>query len=499
MGWRMRAVLVGVAVAAMVLPLVAASSSTTRAASEDGVWVLEEVIVETNDDRWADANEHDSYEYQTSAAVGSLSVTTRYVGPDDDQFDPPMVHGEGITLHGSFSAPGSRLVPGGEVSVDLRLSASDNTLSGFAFHANGWVETFFIDEEGEWVAAGPRLAAPDGSSTFTIGQEVRDYTPISVVVSAVVPEGREDRRWVVRQYFGAAAPLSVDFVYRWGGAGDEPVVVPEPMPTPVCPVPRGQDRPWVTPSTERPGQVYSGAGFSDLHGGVYVIPGDDPTDYYSAQLNSVLWVDDEVETRERSGAILSLRDMTTFVMRENSLIRIGDQSEEENKLKLLFGHVWVNVCQIIEDGSMDIEMSQIAMGIKGTTLVLSDDGVTSSVMVFEGEVEVTSHATGGSVVVSGGEMVDATAEGLGVVSVFDVDAELGNWDEQVRGWTHDAMAIAAVDAAVDPAGADPAGVDAVAWREGGGWWPWVVVIGVAVLVAGAVLVLVRRRGVVGVG
>ena len=87
----------------------------------------------------------------------------------------------------------------------------------------------------------------------------------------------------------------------------------------------------------------AGIGFNDIYGEVYVLPADDPDDGYSADLGVELRVGDIVETRINSGAILSLRDMTTFVMRANSRVRIGGQSPMESKLQLLVGHVWTNV------------------------------------------------------------------------------------------------------------------------------------------------------------
>lgn len=488
MGWR--------AWSAMAVAVVAAGMAASPVAGDvDGgsVWLLDDVVVVSNDERWAEANEHPSYHTEYSAGRSSFSVTPRYVGPDQPQYDPPMLQGEGITLTGRFSEPPARLVPDDEVSVTVGLTASNNTLSGLEFHADAWAEIYFLDAGGEWASAGPRLYGPDEAPWMSIRKDHGDYAPVSAELVAVVPAGREDRRLVVRQTFSGGVPMHTDFVYRWGGAQEAPAVV-ETAPTvrgPVCPVPP-RAVPVVPPATVPPDREYSGVGFNDLFGGVYVIPGDYPDDYYSATLDSVLYVEDEVETRMRSGAILSLRDMTTFVMGENSLIRIGGQSEAENRWKLLFGHVWVNLCQIIEDGTMDIEMSQGVAGIKGTTLVVSDDGVTSSVKVFEGDVAFTSHATGASVMVSGGQMVDATAAGLGPVSAFDMDAELGLWDEQVQGWTREVLAGQDLAGEV-PAGEDLAGEVPGSSDDGAGrWWVWALLAGAGALVVAAGTAARRR-------
>lgn len=476
---------------------VALGASAASPADGGSVWVLHEVVAVTNDERWVEVNEHPSFRYEYSAGRGVFSVTTTYIGPDDDQWTPPKVHGEGITLHGSFSTPASRLVPGDAVSVEVELWATGDTQSFYQFDAWATSELYFLDLDGGWVSGPIYFLGPDDSVSQRLQKALGDYAPVSNTLTGVVPGGAADRQLVLRQTFHSGGIMHTDHVYRWASADAEPTV-PAPTPTvrgPVCPAPPvavpARPSPWgAPPSTQRPGQVYSGVGFSDLFGQVTVYPADDPDDAYTARLNSVLWVDDEVETSMRSGAILSLRDMTTFVLRENSLIRIGGQSEAEDKLVLLFGHVWANVCQIMADGSMDIEMSQAVAGIKGTTFVVADDGTTSSVTVFSGEVEMTSRATGQSVVVTGGRTVAATAAGLGAVETIDLDAHLADWDEQVRAWTLEAMAGSAVEVTPTP------GEQALEWRRdaGGGtpWWPWALLAGLLGALGVSVVGVARR-------
>ncbi len=179
-------------------------------------------------------------------------------------------------------------------------------------------------------------------------------------------------------------------------------------------------------------RVDSGVSFSDIYGEVYIYPADDPDDFYFAELDSVLHPGDRVVTKGDSGVILSLRDMTTFEMSPNSMVQIGDSSEDgTHPLSLLLGHIFVNVERMLDDGSMDIEMSQAVAGIKGTSLIASEDGNTSTVNVLSGLVEVTPK-TGRPVDLRAGQSVSSTRQGLGSVSAFTIEEALDPFDTRQR-------------------------------------------------------------------
>lgn len=183
----------------------------------------------------------------------------------------------------------------------------------------------------------------------------------------------------------------------------------------------------------------SGARFSDFSGQVEVLipkgydddgkPIYDEEDWTIAKLDMPLPEGTRIKTSDRSSVILSFADMTTFVMKPESEIWLSKPEAGKGPFKLLIGSLWVNMKKGIIDGTMDIEMSQAASGIKGTTFVLEEDGETSTLKVIEGTVEFASKATGESVDVEAGEAVSATADGLGKIEKFNVKAETAEWAE----------------------------------------------------------------------
>ena len=271
----------------------------------------------------------------------------------------------------------------------------------------------------------------------------------------------------------------------------------------------------------------SGARFSDLAGQVEINDPQpdgsyDPEDWHSARLDQVLPVDTHIRTKAKSGAILSFADATTFHLKPESEIVLSSASSKDSTLKLLAGNLWANITKMAKDGSMEVEMSQAVASIKGTTFIVSDDLISSTLQVIEGTVTFT--VTGGAqAIVTTGQQVTATADqGLGAVTPFDVAtaAGYGTIDHTALGPAPSSAdpgsspaaalsaaagspadaaasptpaAIAAVsspDAVASPAPATPAGSD-----SGGSTLPLVlgIVAAVVVVVVIAFVLLARRR------
>lgn len=179
--------------------------------------------------------------------------------------------------------------------------------------------------------------------------------------------------------------------------------------------------------------ISSGVSISDLHGEVYIVPADNPDDFYFAELGTELCMGDIVETRGNSGAILRLRDMTSYVMSSNSNVRIGEKEKSTSGISLLTGHVFANFKRMFKDGSMDIELSQGVAGIKGTSLFISDNGNTSKVKVVKGSVQVTPK-TGSSLLVNSGEAITIKNKKAQNKTKFNVKQEYDKFGAKEKQW-----------------------------------------------------------------
>lgn len=170
----------------------------------------------------------------------------------------------------------------------------------------------------------------------------------------------------------------------------------------------------------------SGARFSSMTGEVETKHEND-TEWLYAKLDTVLYVLDHVKTGEESGAIIGFADLSTYLMREESEIVITTPPKKNSKIGLVLGTIKVNIKKMITEGTMEVEMSQAIAGARGTRFILTETGTESKVEVTEGTVAFTSKTTGNEVLVTAGEAVIATAEGLGEKTTFDptlLDAEL---------------------------------------------------------------------------
>ncbi|MDP1688678.1 MAG: FecR family protein [bacterium] len=167
------------------------------------------------------------------------------------------------------------------------------------------------------------------------------------------------------------------------------------------------------------GLVDSGTRFNSLSGQVEIRHDADKDGWKSAQLESIMYVDDHIKTGEESEAILSFADMSTFVMKQETEIVLNAPPSKENKLKLVTGKVMANIRKMMKDGSMEIDMSQAVAGIKGTRFILTEDGTESKIEVTEGVVAFKSKTSGQEVNVSAGESVVATISGLSEKTTFD--------------------------------------------------------------------------------
>lgn len=171
---------------------------------------------------------------------------------------------------------------------------------------------------------------------------------------------------------------------------------------------------------ENAGGRDSMARVSDMSGQVEIACPPNLDAWDVMKMGRVIYVDCHLKTGEDSSAVISLSDMTTFTMKAESEIVIDTPPEKDSKWSLIAGNIWVNVKQMVKDGTMKIHMSQAVAGIKGTQFILTETGTESKIEVTEGSVVFQSKADGKEVTVSAGETVTATSAGLSEKTVVDL-------------------------------------------------------------------------------
>jgi hypothetical protein len=184
----------------------------------------------------------------------------------------------------------------------------------------------------------------------------------------------------------------------------------------------------------------SGAGFSDLAGQVEVnIPNPDGTydeeNWTSAKLKQgqTFPVGTHIKTFEKSTAIITYSDASSFKLQPESEIILSSSSERKGNLELIAGNMWANIKKMAKDGSMQVEMSQAVAGIKGTRFILTENKKESKLEVTEGTVEFTHKKTKEKITVSSGESVIATSEDFNSKTKFDpssLDKEILNQESK---------------------------------------------------------------------
>ena len=162
--------------------------------------------------------------------------------------------------------------------------------------------------------------------------------------------------------------------------------------------------------------------FNDFYGEVKMRPNwlDDDS-YEFVDLDSPIYECYRIKTEEDSGAILGLEDMSTYVIKPESIIIIKNEEKKKNKFLMIMGNMWANVKKLAEGKTLDVEMSQCVAGISGTIVAYEEKNGVSSVYLFAGKVDVTSKKTKKKQVLQPGQTTSVGKDGKIVVKKFNIE------------------------------------------------------------------------------
>ena len=144
-------------------------------------------------------------------------------------------------------------------------------------------------------------------------------------------------------------------------------------------------------------------------------------------MDTVLYEGDHVRTSEGSSAIIAFGDLSTFQLGPETELVITTPPTQDSKIGLLAGNIWVNFKGMLHNHTMEVDMQLGAGGIKGTVFEASSNATSCTIKGIVDDVNFTSSTTGESVLVGPGQMVTATAYGLGTITNFNVAAEEAKW------------------------------------------------------------------------
>ena len=161
--------------------------------------------------------------------------------------------------------------------------------------------------------------------------------------------------------------------------------------------------------------------FNDLYGEVsYRCEFKGDYSYEYATIDAILYEDTRIKTEEESGAILGLEDMSTYVIKPESILLIHTEEDGVSKIEFIAGTLWGLVKKMREGKSIKCEMSECVAGILGTIFALEESSQGSKVWVFAGKVEVTNKKTGKKTTLNAGQNITVKGKNNNVQS-FNIE------------------------------------------------------------------------------
>ena len=299
-----------------------------------------------------------------------------------------------------------RIGPGGTIALSGKKLKGPDSLKNIV------IQVRFIKKNGSLAAPVRREIFKNGSGSLKL--QVPEGT--EEVSASITFKARRSNRTVPGGYSGKDLICFVSWYVR---AGAPTTIVPGPsaeQPITIdcnCDYIRSDIGYYMIDSHIR---------FNDFYGEVKMRPNWKEDDSYEfVDLDSPIYECYRIKTEEDSGAILGLEDMSTYVIKPESIIIIKNEEKKKNKFLMIMGNMWANVKKLAEGKTLDVEMSQCVAGISGTIVAYEENNGVSSVYLFAGKVDVTSKKTKKKQVLQPGQTTSVGKDGKIVVKKFDIE------------------------------------------------------------------------------
>ena len=161
--------------------------------------------------------------------------------------------------------------------------------------------------------------------------------------------------------------------------------------------------------------------FNDFYGEVKIRPNCAEDDSYEfVDLDTEIYECDRIKTEEESSAILGLWDMSTYVIKPESILVIYTEDDNTSRIELIAGAFWGNWKKMMQGKSIKCEMSQGVSGISGTIVGYEETGTESKMWLFAGKANFTNKKTKKVTVLEPGQNITCKG-GTSDVKPFNIE------------------------------------------------------------------------------
>lgn len=318
-----------------------------------------------------------------------------------------------VSVH-TWSHPGSTLVPGESLSMDVSVSW-DVAAGSPARSTMGGLSTAFT-------LGMAKVAADRGVINFN----TEPSGSASMTGNLIIPAGNREGSSLAIYGFADAAVAGgrVDYTYEFIC----PTAVAEPTVENVAPI--------------KPEDLeYGRWTVTDMSGGVeaYFPVGKDKDgnyiydDYVIVLPGMQLPVGTKLITSDNDASQVVVRDAISYhvytLKKEGEMELLGAIPKAPGVLKVLAGRVKANIGKVLRGEQIEVKTNLATVGIKGTEFILEVEPERTTLKTLEGVVEVTSTVDGGTMLVNPGEMVSAGLAGLSSLQTFNVEEERAAWPD----------------------------------------------------------------------
>lgn len=188
----------------------APSPEATQAQSETKkyAWVLVDTISSDNKAEIDHTNKGGIYQLSSSAAPGSYTFSSKYIGETDTYPDPDQVSGEGWATKLDFSVPPTVIQGGETITLSFNLAFTEQNVSYFDGTGSARADL----ESTKFVNA-------NNKSFFEIYCSVKysskNVLSVSDTISAIAPTGYSEGEKIELSTTGLYAGIGTTYVYEW--------------------------------------------------------------------------------------------------------------------------------------------------------------------------------------------------------------------------------------------------------------------------------------------